>query len=160
MTQVDTRNQDGDDLAILHPERHASIAGVAVVMREYSFAESLRLHASITALTDAMADVALAGNFHDLDSLRGAFGEHGETVMELIAIACDQPLAWVRGLSADDGDALHLLWWSVNDSFFLRRVLLSVQLHKVRELDGLTSLPASSAPGTTREASPVTPTVN
>jgi hypothetical protein len=154
-------NKDGgQDLAILEPDRHAVIGGVAVVMREYTFAESLRLHALITALTDAMTGVALAGDFNDLDSLRGAFGDNAEHVMQLIAVACDQPLAWVQSLSADDGDALQMLWWAVNDTFFLRRVLLSVQLHKVRELDGLTSSPPSSAPGMTRETSPATPTVN
>lgn len=154
-------NKDGEqDLAILEPDRHATIAGVAVVMREYTLSESLHLHALITKLTDAMTDVALAGDFNDLDSLRGAFGDNAENVMQLIAMACDQPLAWVQSLGATDGDELQMLWWGVNDSFFLRRVLLSVRFRKVRELDGLTSSPPSLTPGTTREPSPTTPTVN
>lgn len=148
------------ELAILYPERHASIAGVAVTMREYGFAESLRHAAPIQAFTDAITDTALAGNFHDLDSLRLVFGAQGEHVMQLIAAACDQPLDWVQGLGAEDGELLMMLWWGCNADFFLRRVLLSVQLRKVRELGGQTFTPPSSAPATTPATSPATPTAS
>ena len=152
-----TDNTDGAlDAAILLPDRTTTIAGKAVVMREYSFAESLRHFALIAALSDAMTGIALNRDFHDFDSLRAAFGANADGVMELIAIACDEPVAWVRGLNADDGEALHMLWWGVNADFFLRRVLLSVKLRKVRELAGLTSSPPSLPPDTTREASPDT----
>lgn len=160
-TEADKSNKDGEqDLAILEPNRHATIAGRAVVMREYTFAESLHLHALITALTDAMAGVALAGNFNDLDSLRAAFGSNAEHVMQLIAAACDQPVEWVQSLGASEGDELQMLWWGVNDSFFLQRTLLSVTFRKVRQRDGLTSSPPSSAPDTTHNDSPATPSVN
>lgn len=157
---ADAPTDGAGDLAILHPEREATIAGVAVVMREYGFAESLRHNALVVALSDALTGVALAGTFHDLDSLRHAFGDNGDILLRLIAIACDQPLQWIEGLGALDGEQLFLLWWSVNADFFLRRVLLSVQLRKVRELDGLMSSAPSLPPGTTPGSSATTPTVN
>lgn len=161
MSQALDNNKDGgQDVAILHPEREAIIAGVPVVMREYSWAESLRHHEIIDALSDAMTGVALKGDFHDLDSLRGAFGDNGDILFRLIAAACDQPVAWISTLDATAGDELFLLWWGVNSDFFLRRVLRSVQLAKVRELAGLTSSPASSMPDTTQNGSGITPTVN
>jgi hypothetical protein len=158
---TDAANPEGaGDLAILHPERAATIAGVALVVREYTFAESLRHQALVSALCDAMTGVALTGEFHDMDSLRAAFGDNADILLRLVAIACDQPLAWVQGLSAIDGEQLFLLWWSVNADFFLRRVLLSVQLHKVRQLDGPTS-PASSLPtGMMPAGLATTPSVN
>jgi hypothetical protein len=148
------------DLAILYPERHASIAGVAIIMREYSFAESLRHAGAIQAFTDAITGIALGGNLHDLDSLRLVFGEQSEHVMALIAVACDQPLAWVQALNAQDGEQLLMLWWGTNADFFLQRVLLSVQLRKLREIAGPTSTPPSSPPATGRPTSAATPTVN
>lgn len=157
---VDSNKDGGQDLAILHPEREAIIAGVPVVMREYSWAESLRHHEIIDALSDAMSGVALQGNFHDLDSLRGAFGDNGDILFRLIAVVSDQPVEWISTLDATAGDELFLLWWGVNADFFLRRVLRSVQLAKVRELAGLTSSPASSGPDTTHSNSGITPTVN
>ncbi|WP_458068633.1 DUF6631 family protein [Rhodanobacter sp. BL-MT-08] len=161
MTQPNSNNDGENDLAILYPERSAIIAGVAVTMREYTFAESLKHHALIAALSDAMTGIALKGQFADLDSLRAAFGEQADAVMALIAIASDQPVDWVTSLGADDGEQLHMLWWSVNSDFFLKRVLLSVQLAKVREVGGAMFSPPSPPPGTgTRDSSAPTRSVN
>ncbi len=161
MNPTTNSNKDGEqDLAILHPEREATIAGVPVVMREYSWAESLQHHQLVDALTDAMTGIALEGNFQDLDSLRAAFGDNSTILFRLIAVVSGQPVEWISGLDATAGEELFLLWWGVNADFFLRRVLRSVQLAKVRELAGLTSSPASSMPDTTRSNSGATPTVN
>ena len=149
-----------NDLDVLYPERVAVIAGRQVTMREYSFVESLQHAAPIAGLTDAMVGVALAGNFHDLDSLRNAFGSQWASVIDLIALACDQPASWVSSLGAQDGEQLFLLWWSVNADFFLRRVLLGVQLRKVREAGGPTFTPPSSPLDTAPATSAGTRTVN
>lgn len=162
MTPTHDSNKDGaQDAAILHSDRVTTIAGVALVVREYTFAETLRHAGLINALTDAMADIAVAGNFHDLDSLRAAFGENGDILMRLIAVSCDQPLAWVQELGGNDGEDLFMVWWGVNSDFFLRRVLLSVQLRKARQLHGPTSSPPSPLQGSEMPgSSPGTPTVN
>jgi hypothetical protein len=157
---LDSNKDGGQDLAILAPEREATIAGMPVVMREYSWAESLQHHQLVDALSDALTGVALKGDFHDLDSLRGAFGDNSHILFRLIAVASGQPVEWISGLDATAGDELFLLWWGVNADFFLRRVLRSVQLAKVREIAGLTSSPASSMPDTTQNGSGTTPTVN
>lgn len=158
---AEATNKDGEnDLAILYPERTATIADRVLVMREFSFTESLRHAAPIAALCDAMTAVALDGNLHDLDNLRVAFGQQADAVLQLIAVCSDQPLAWVASLDAQSGEDLMLLWWGVNADFFLRRVLLSVQFRKLRELRtpaGPMSLPTSSPPATTAPGSPATP---
>ncbi|MEO7067436.1 MAG: DUF6631 family protein [Rhodanobacter sp.] len=162
MSDSDNNKGGADDLAILYPERTATIAKRVVVMREYTFVESLKHATPIAQLVDAMADIALAGSFQDIDSLRTAFGDQSDAVLQLMAIACDQPLAWVTDLDAAAGEQLMMLWWGVNTDFFLRRVLQSVQLAKLREVqaaDGSTSMPFSSPPGTPGNST-ATPTVN
>lgn len=158
MTPTPNSTKDGqDDLAILYPERHATIAGVAVVMREYGFVESLQLHKAIAALTAAMTDVALAGKFTDLESMRGVFGQCVDQVMQLTAIACDQPESWVRSLTGGDGESLLLLWWSVNAPFFLQRVLMAVRDQKAREAAGVMFSAPLSPTDTAPETSTGTP---
>lgn len=154
-------NMDGEsDLAILYPERTAEIAGRVVVMSELTFAESLRLGAAIAALVEAMGDLGLRSALHDLDTLRVVFADRYEEVLILAAESSHEPLEWVRGLSAGDGEQLLLLWWAVNSPFFLQRVLTHVQLALLRKVgarDGQTSSPRSSKPATTRSASATTP---
>lgn len=148
------------DLDILFPERRQTIAGVAVTMREISFAESMQHATPIAALCAAMGDIAIEAKLQDLDSLRIVFGAHADELMQIIATCCDQPLAWVQGLTATAGEQLLLLWWGVNADFFLQRVLLNLRLRAMRMLDaraGQTSSPPSSAPDTMPESSPGTP---
>lgn len=154
-------NKSGEkDLAILYPDRCAGIAGVAVTMREYNFAETLQHAGPIAALTDAIIGIALDGKLEDIDNLRIAFGGIWSTVIDLIALACDQPSSWVSSLKAQDGEQLFLLWWSVNADFFLSRVMLGVQLRKVREIGGVTSTPSLSPQGTHPATSADIRTVN
>ena len=161
MTEAQKAGTGGEsDLAILYPEREATIGDRVVVMREYTFAESLKFGAQIAALSDALTGVAMGGELHDLDSIRIAFGEQHNHVQILIAVACDQPLEWVAKLPALDGDSLLMLWWGVNCDFFLMRVLRSVSLLKARELRDLagpTSTPPSSLSDTIRSDSADTP---
>lgn len=150
MTQQPAEKQDGvDDLAILHPERHATIAGVAVTMREYGHVEGMKLHALITPIVDAIASLALNGELADTDALRAVFGDHADAVVLLTAAACDQPAEWVAGLGDAAGHELQLLWWAVNGHFFGRRVQESLMLHCLKQSAGPTSTTPSHAPTTT-----------
>lgn len=149
-----------DDLAILHPERRATIAGVAVVMREYAFIEGLKLQGLITPIADGMAALARAGTITDPDALRPVFGEHADSLLALIAAACDQPLSWVQSLSDEHGSQLQLLWWTVNAHFFGRRVVQSLLTQELRESAGRTFSSHSPAPATHPTASPATHAVN
>lgn len=161
MDPVSQPAQDGDnDLAILHPERKTDVAGVHIVMREYSYVESLEFAEPIAALTDAIAGLVLAGTFEDLDSLRIVFGAHAAQVITLVATACDQDAAWVHDLGADDGELLQMLWWGVNAHFFLRRVLATLQIRRNRKSGSPIPMAPSSAPAMTRTPSGSTRSVN
>lgn len=161
---VETKSQHAEkDLGVLYPERQAEIAGRLIVMHELTFEQSLRMGRSIKALVDAMAQIGLDRQLHDIDSLRGAFADQYDDLVALIAICCGEEAQWVRTLDATSGEQLQLLWWAVNSSFFLQRVLTTVQLELLRKVgarDGLTSSPCSSRPATTRSGSVATPTDN
>ena len=150
-----------DDLAILYPERRQTIAGVAVTMREYGFVEGVQLAPLVEAVVGALTDVASAGDRLAPNALRPALAAHPDAVIALIAVACDQPEAWVRSLTDRDGQALMLLWWVTNADFFVRRVIEAVTVRQMeRASAGSTPTPPSSAPGTTLESSASTPAVN
>ncbi|WP_027489386.1 DUF6631 family protein [Rhodanobacter sp. OR92] len=162
MTKQPTEKQDGaDDIAILHPERQQTIAGVAVTMREYGFIEGVQLAEPVRHVVDALSDVAFSGELLTPHALRPAFTQHLDDVITLMAAASDQPEAWVRGLNDADGQALMLLWWVTNADFFVRRVIEAVTVrHMTQASVGQTPTPASSAPDTTPRASASTRVVN
>jgi hypothetical protein len=161
---IGAKPEDGEkDLAILYPERTATIAGRVVVMRELNFVESLRHGAHVASLAEAMSDIALENQLHDLESLRAVLADHHEQVLDLIAVSSDQDSDWVRGLDAREGENLLLLWWAVHADFFLRRVLTRVQLELLRRVgarDGQTSSRPSSKRATTLSGSAITPADN
>jgi len=161
MTDEQTSSMDGgDDLAILFPERTVTVAGRTVVMREYTFIESMQLHALITPLIEGMVGILLADALPYDDALRPIFGEHADDVVTLIAKAADQPREWVASLGDEEGNQLRLLWWSVNGDFFGRRVRESIVLHQLRVSAGQTSSSSSPAPASTPMDSATKPVVN
>lgn len=160
--QPTTAKHDGaDDLAILHPNRTQTIAGVRVTMREYGFVEGIELADRVQRIVDALSEAAFAGATLTPGALRPAFAQHPDDVIALIAAASDQPESWVRGLADTDGQALMLLWWVTNADFFVRRVIEAVTVAQMEQASaGVTPTPPSSPPGTTRNGSAATRAVN
>lgn len=152
---------DGEgDLAILYPERQATIAGVPVTMREYGWVEGMQLHALMTPLVEEMASLAEKKNLMDPAAHEALFIAHADVLPLLVATACDQPVEWVNTLSDRDGRNLRLLWWTVNVPFFVRRVTDCLVARQIAQLAGPTSSPPSSVPDTTPGESSGTRTVN
>jgi hypothetical protein len=160
-------NKDGqDDLVILHPERRQVIDGRDITMREYGYVESLQLGAPVSDVVAALRPLVAAGQLDDINALRGAFAGCVAATVILQAVASDQPEVWVRGLSARDGNALSMLWWSVNGPFFVDRLIETIAWQRGldaarrKAVDGATSTPSSSPTATTSTASDATRSVN
>lgn len=155
------KKEDGaDDVAILFPDRQATIAGVAVTMREYRWVEGLRLQALIAPIVEQLANLTEQGRLTEVASHEALFVDHVDALPLLIATACDQPVDWVNALSDRDGRNLRLLWWTVNVPFFATRVTDCLLARQLTQLAGPTSSPPSSAPDTTPNGSANTPAVN
>lgn len=138
-----------DDLATLCPEITATLAGRSVTVREYTFAQGLRLGRLISPIVESMAAAAVSGELFDPAASRSVFEDHADAVFMLEAEACGQDVAWVTALGDDDGAKLQLMWWTVNRHFFGRRVRQAVIAMELRQLPGEASTSHSPAPATT-----------
>lgn len=138
-------------LAILLPEQTLTVAGVEVVVHEYTLAEQLKHRATLVILSQGFKQLLDTSSNDEvsLDVLFNFLGEHWDAVLLAVSIACNQPLEWVSALTGDDGEALVMTWWGVNAPFFTRDALRGewekrVKASLANPLTGLASSPASS----------------
>nr|WP_244261072.1 DUF6631 family protein [Pseudomonas aeruginosa] len=113
-----------DSLGVLFPDRQLAVGGVEVTVRELTFSEQLRHNHLLAPLADALAAVPpeqLDGP-ESINVIFDALARHADALRELLAISCGQSVDWVDALPADDGEALVLTWWTVNNGFFVRRL--------------------------------------
>ena len=128
------------ELDILQPYRTLPIGDREVTVRELGFFESLSLSPQVAALVGALVEKT-GGADLDLALLYSVCAAQPEATVALLARACDQPIEWVRSLTASQGDLLVVTFWAVNADFFLQRVLSARAMQTPA-----TSGPTSSAP--------------
>lgn len=128
------------ELDILQPNRTLPIGGREVTVRELGFFESLSLSPQVSALVGALVEKT-GGADLDLALLYSVCAAQPEATLALLARASDQPIEWVRSLTASQGDLLIVTFWAVNADFFLQRVL-SARAMQTQATSG----PTSSAP--------------
>lgn len=118
------KKTEASELDILYPERVLTLAGETVTVQELSFAQTLRLEASMAPLIQAFIDLPVDGDGEQVTAqLWTLFGEHAQAWIGFVATACGLPREWVEQLSDADGRALSMAVWSVNAAFFTRRVI-------------------------------------
>ena len=112
-----------DDLDVLCPDRDLHLQGEQITVREYSFAQGLKLAPQLSLLTAALEQIASSDDSDD-SLMEVAFAGEADAVLDLMAASCGKSRAWVEALPDDDGRALMFTWWLVNKDFFVRRLLL------------------------------------
>src|SRR5262245_58385054 len=136
------------------------VAGEALQVSPLTLGELPRFILAVRPLAGLLdlSDLSAAG-------LEGSFnwiwllGQHGEAMLELLALASRRERRWVNALSLDDAVALASAVWEVNADFFVEHVVPAIQRAALRlqprplpvpaaTSDGTTPLPGSSAPGT------------
>ena len=139
--KADPAEQGADDLAILHPDRSATLAGRAITVREYGFIEGLGLRPVAQPFLDDLHVSVAGGTLPELEGILVILGQHNQAIKQLIAIAADVEPQWVADLNQDDGYHLLMLWWAANGPFFVRSVFqrMATERHLVKLRDGPTS---------------------
>ncbi|MDR1890106.1 MAG: hypothetical protein LBQ81_12140 [Zoogloeaceae bacterium] len=132
-TPNDAAPAEGGDLDILLPERDLEINGETVTVRELNFGEQLKYGQALAALAESLRPVLQeAGKTQEsapdtLTLILDALSLHAETVSTLVARCCDKDKKWLETLPGNAGENLLILWWSVNSSFFIRRLIVRPQ---------------------------------
>ncbi|UIO45633.1 DUF6631 family protein [Pseudomonas aeruginosa] len=119
-----TDSAPDDSLSVLFPDRQLTVGGVEVTVRELSFSEQLRHNHLLAPLGDSLAAIPpqKMDSPESINVIFDALALHADALRELIAISCGQSMDWVDALPPDEGEALVLTWWEVNNGFFVRRL--------------------------------------
>jgi hypothetical protein len=117
------KSPDDDDLDIFNAVREVEIAGERVTVREINFGEQLRHNTTLRFIADDLKDVLNSPKTDLANTILYALSNNGDEVTQIISICCGKPTEWIEGLSGEDGELLMAMWWSVNQGFFVRRLL-------------------------------------
>jgi hypothetical protein len=137
-----------DAVEALKPEASVTIAGRAIVVREYAYFEGLEVaHRAAGFIADLHA-MATHGELR-YATARRLFGKHEDVVVAIAAQAADVEPDWVRSLKPNAAEAFMSTWFAVNVGFFVREVVVEIQEEmRLRSMASSStgSSPASPAP--------------
>lgn len=134
-----------DALSELVPDLPITIAGRAIVIREYGAFEGFEVAAQAAGLMASIVDSAREGEFN-WTRMRRLIGQHSDEVLAIAARAADVEPAWVKGLNRDQLDEFLSAWFGVNAGFFAHEVVATLKdelMRKALAKAGTTSSPAS-----------------
>lgn len=148
-----------DDLAVMMPNLPITVAGRALVVREYGFDDGLRVRALMAPLTRDLGQMFTSGEEALVEDIMDLLGAHVDRVRQAIAISTGTDVAWVAALGDTDADLLLNAWWGVCGLFFVRQVMRrSAERAQRKALAGATSSPSSPPPASAdRSNSAATP---
>lgn len=151
-----------NSLEVLLPDRQLTVGGIEVTVRELTFREQLTNNYLLAPMADVLSAIP-AEQLEGQDSINviyDALALYADSLSELLAISCGQPVEWVDALPPADGEALILSWWMVNSGFFVRRLWRPRLLARAKgqsQPPGDESSPTSSAPDIPAKPSATTP---
>lgn len=104
---------------ILFPDREVTVGDRTVTVREFTYAETLRLAGRMKGLLERIADEF--GAAPDSGDIEAVIADHAEEWLDLLQIATGLGQSEIEALSKADGAALSLAMWSANMAFFCRK---------------------------------------
>lgn len=131
MAATEHNSAAGDnELEVLQPDQTITVGGETVVVREFRYAEGMRLMPYLQPIFDVLKGAVNGEERGDADagsiSLYDELIENqAELMISLAAQAADRPREWVESLSDDDGFRLMAAFWRANQGFFTRRLTLT-----------------------------------
>lgn len=139
------RSEMAKEVELLFPQgKVVKLSGKDYTILPYGFGKFPKVMASLSKLAD-LAQFDTAAKTDDA-IIKMLFLSGGEEVMELCALALDQPRKFLDAIPADEGIQLALAILEVNRDFFIARLQpqLSIITSKLSELAGAGSSLASS----------------
>lgn len=137
-------NSSAAALAIISPDLPLTLAGRAIVVREYGFFEGLAVAHRAEGFIADMHNMCRGGELR-YDRIRRLFGVHRDVVIEIAAQAADVEPEWVAALKGSDAESFMSAWFSVNASFFVHEVIVEMREERQRQALGSTGASSSSA---------------
>lgn len=135
-----------EDIKVLFPGKEVQAAGEVFTISPFTFGQLPKVAQCFAAIQTKMQ----SGNLIEI----AAAG--GEDLLMLLCLAVKKPRAWFDTLASDEGLQLMAAVIEVNRDFFVQR--MSPVLARLNQaVTGAPSLPDSSAPVTTGEASAAIP---
>ena len=135
-----------EDIKTLFPGKEITVGGETFTISPFTFGQLPKVAQCFAAIQSKMS----SGNMIEIASAGG------EDLLALLCISVKKPRAWFDTLPSDEGLALMATVIEQNRDFFVQR--MSPVLARLNQaVTGAQSLPASSAPATTGEASAATP---
>lgn len=110
---------DDSDAEVLFPDREVVIGGQTITVREFTYAETLRLSGRMRGLLERIADEF--GADPEVGDIDAVIADHADEWLELLALSSGLDPTAIETLSKTDGAALSLAMWSANLGFFCRR---------------------------------------
>lgn len=146
-----------EELDVLHSERHITLGGRQVVVREYGHVEWLRLLPAAAPLVEAIAALLEAGREPSYEEALTIVARHIDGLLPLILRAADLDAQTFERLPPDEGELLLMTWWGVNGRFFVGRAINRVAIARVEQRATARSTPPSSHTVTSAPTSSTTP---
>lgn len=133
-----------DAVSALVPDVKITIAGRALVFREYAVFEGYEVaHIARHFIVDLFAE-AKAGTLK-YSTVRRLIGPHQAAVVKVAAMSADVDEDWVRALSRDDAEQFFASWFVATSGFFVREVLVELQQERAERSMASNSTGSSSA---------------
>lgn len=121
---ADAEPAPDDSLDALVPERALALRdGRRITVREYGHVEWLRLLPQARPLVDAIAAMLEQQRAPTYEEALGAIAQHIDSLLPLVAQACDVDAELIERLPPDEGELLLMTWWGCNGRFFVARAV-------------------------------------
>lgn len=116
-------NKAAREGGILFPDADLDIGGETVTVKEFTFAQTLKLERIAKPIIDDLAKFGDQWEGLNYTDVAMVFADHDEAFMTMMALSIGKPVEWIANLGGNDGNALAMTFWSVNSSFFVQRLL-------------------------------------
>lgn len=130
-------------VAALVPDIKTTIAGRALVFREYAVFEGYEVAHIARHFIAALYAEAKTGELK-YSVVRRLIGPHKDAVVAIAARSADVDESWVLALERDDAEQFFASWFVANASFFVREVLVDLQQERAEKAMASKSTGSSS----------------